>query len=150
MSKRDARYILIGMKHTAKHTVRSYELDAYNHVNNSVYLNYLEYGRVEYLKAIGFDYQALIREGYFLLVTRVDIRYRTPACLFDELSIEVEPIKTGKVSGIFRQTITNQRREVCAEAEVSWGCVSAEGRPSKIPNHFMTEGLNPEGEEAKT
>ena len=35
--------------------VRSYELDTYNHVNNAIYLNYLEYARMEYLRRIGFD-----------------------------------------------------------------------------------------------
>ena len=54
--------------------VRSYELDAYNHVNNAVYLNYLEYARMEYLRRIGFDYVFLIDEGYMLYVTHIDIQ----------------------------------------------------------------------------
>ena len=132
------------MKHTAKLVVRTYELDSYNHVNNATYLNYLEYGRMEFLRAIGFDYNALIDAGYYLYVTHVDIHYRASARLFDELSIEVEPTKLGKVSGAFHQVIRNQRGEVCAEAEVSWGCVDKSGKPAKIPDEFMMEGLMPE------
>ncbi len=132
------------MKYVAKKIVQSYELDSYNHVNNAVFLNYLELGRMEFLKAIGFDYPGLYEAGLYLYVTRVDIRYRASARLFDELSIEVEPIKLGKVSGVFRQTITNQRGEVCAEAEVSWGCVDKNGKPSKFPERFMVDGLQPE------
>ncbi|ULQ58467.1 acyl-CoA thioesterase [Brucepastera parasyntrophica] len=132
------------MKHTAKTTVRTYELDAYNHVNNAVYLNYLEYGRMAYLRAIGFDYEGLIAAGYFLYVTHIDIRYKFSARLGDELSIQVEPVKLGRVSGTFHQVITNQRNEVCAEADVSWGCVDSNGRPSKIPDEFFVEGLRPE------
>ena len=30
--------------------VRSYELDFYGHVNNAIYLNYLEYARGNYLE----------------------------------------------------------------------------------------------------
>lgn len=131
------------MKHTARLVVRTYELDSYNHVNNATYLNYLEYGRMEFLRAIGFDYNALIEAGYYLYVTHIDIRYRASAHLFDELSIEVEPIKLGKLSGAFRQAILNQRGEVCAEAEVSWGCVDRSGKPAKIPDEFMVEGLKP-------
>ena len=87
------------MKHTAKLVVRTYELDAYNHVNNATYLNYLEYGRMEFLRAIGFDYNALIDAGYYLYVTHIDIHYRMSSRLFDELSIDVEPVKLGRVSG---------------------------------------------------
>jgi len=131
------------MKHIAKLSVRSYELDSYNHVNNAVYLQYLEYARMEYLKAIGFDYNALYETGFFLYVTHVDIHYKASARLFDELDIEVAPAKLGKLSGTFRQTIRNQRGEVCAEADVSWGCVDRNGRPSKIPDAFLVPGLDP-------
>lgn len=132
------------MKHIFKHSVRSYELDSYNHVNNAVYLQYLEYARMEFLKAIGFDYQGFYEEGFFLFISRIDIRYKASARLFDELSIEVTPIKAGKLSGTFKQTITNQDGLLCAEAEVSWGCVDSTGKPSKIPEKFLVSGLNPE------
>ena len=59
------------MTHIAEHKVRSYECDAYNHVNNSVYLNYLEYGRMEFLNAIGFDFKAVTEAGYYLYVTHI-------------------------------------------------------------------------------
>lgn len=132
------------MKHTATLTVRGYELDSYNHVNNAVYLQYLEVGRMEFLKAIGFDYQELFKQGYYLYVTHIDIHYKNSARLFDELSIEVEPIKLGKLSGTFSQKIINQNGILCAEAEVSWGCVNTEGRPSRIPEQFMVPGLCPD------
>ena len=132
------------MKHVAKLTVRSYELDSYNHVNNAVYLQYLEYARMEFLRAIGFDYPGLYEAGYFLYVTHIDIRYKASTRLFDELSIEVEPVKLGKVSGTFHQRILNQRGELCAEADVSWGCVDTTGRPSLIPPKWYVPGLEPE------
>ncbi len=137
-------YPWIIMKHTAFLTVRSYELDAYNHVNNANYLNYLEFGRMEYLKAIGFDYTGLMEAGLHLFISRIDIRYRVPAKLFDTLAVEVEPVKTGKLSGTFRQTITNQDGQVCAEAEVAWGCVDSNGKPTRIPDHFRVGGLEPD------
>lgn len=135
------------MKYTAKLTVRGYELDSYNHVNNAVYLQYLEFGRMEFLKSIGFDYQELFELGYYLFVTHVDIHYRSSARLFDELSIEVESIKLGKLSGVFSQKIINQNGVLCAEAEVSWGCVNTEGKPSRIPEKFMVPGLFPDKKE---
>lgn len=132
------------MKYIAKLTVRSYELDSYNHVNNAVYLQYLEYARMEYLKAIGFDYPGLYDAGFFLYVTHIDIRYKASARLNDEISVEVIPTKLGKVSGTFHQVIRNQRGETCAEADVSWGLVDTTGRPSKMPDRFYVSGLDPE------
>jgi len=132
------------MKHTAKLSVRSYELDANNHVNNATYLNYLEFARMEFLRAIGFDYNKLFDAGYALFVTKIEITYRYPAQLFDELTIDVTPIKFGKLSGVFSQHIHNQNRQLCVEAKVSWGCVDKTGHPSRIPEHFLVPGLYPE------
>lgn len=124
--------------------VRSYELDAYNHVNNAVYLNYLEYARLEYLRRIGFDYVGLVEEGYMLYVTRIDIRYKHSARLYEKLKIEVSPLKLGKVSGTFRQIISNPQGDICAEAEVSWACVDKTGKPSKLPDKYFVAGLEPQ------
>jgi len=132
------------MIHTAKLIVKSQDIDTYNHVNNAVYLQYLEYGRMEFLNAIGFDFTGLFHAGYYLYVTHIDIYYRASAVLNDELSIEVIPVKQGKLSGTFHQVIRNRQGLVCAEADVSWGCVNKEGRPSKIPDEFRVKGLEPD------
>ena len=96
------------MKHIAEHIVRSYECDSYSHVNNSVYLNYLEYARMEYLHAIGFDYKGLVEAGYYLYVTHVDIYYKASAFLDDKLLIEVFPTKLKKISGELKQIIKKE------------------------------------------
>lgn len=132
------------MKHIAEHIVRSYECDSYSHVNNSVYLNYLEYARMEYLHAIGFDYKGLVEAGYYLYVTHVDIYYKASAFLDDKLFIEVFPTKLKKISGELKQIIKKEDGTICADATVTWACVTKEGRPSKIPEEFMVSGLIPE------
>ncbi|MBQ7904808.1 MAG: acyl-CoA thioesterase [Spirochaetaceae bacterium] len=132
------------MKHIAEHIVRSYECDSYSHVNNSVYLNYLEYARMEYLHAIGFDYKGLVEAGYYLYVTHVDIYYKASAFLDDKLLIEVFPTKLKKISGELKQIIKKEDGTICADATVTWACVTKEGRPSKIPEEFMVSGLIPE------
>lgn len=132
------------MKHIAEHIVRSYECDSYSHVNNSVYLNYLEYARMEYLHAIGFDYKGLVEAGYYLYVTHVDIYYKASAFLDDKLLIEVFPTKLKKISGELKQIIKKEDGTICADATVTWACVTKEGRPSKIPEEFLVSGLIPD------
>lgn len=130
------------MKYTSSLVVRTYECDSYGHVNNAVYLNYLEYGRMEYLNQIKFDYDNLVKEGYYLYITHIDIYYKSSAFLNDKLFIEVEPIALKAVSGKFHQTVKKEDGTLCAEADVYWASVK-DGKPARIPEKFMVEGLRP-------
>ncbi len=132
------------MKISTQIKVRSYECDSYGHVNNAVYVNYLEVGRMEFLHGIGFDYNGIIDAGYFLFVSHIDIRYKASAHLDDILTIEAENVEMGAVSGKFQQCIKKEDGTVCAEAEVTWACVTKDGRPSRIPKDFIVPGLLPE------
>jgi acyl-CoA thioester hydrolase len=135
--------ILPSMAHSAELTVRSYECDAYGHVNNANYLNYLEYARHEYLKAIGFDYALCMAEGYGLYVTRVEIDFKRPAVLDDRLTIESRAVKRGAASGTMEQRI-RLGDDLVAQALVTWAFVDSKGRPTRIPDAFNVPGLAPE------
>lgn len=123
--------------------VRTYECDSYGHVNNAVYLNYLEFGRMDFLNQIGFDYNGILKAGFYLYVTHIDIHYKSSAFFNDELTIESYSTKLGAVSGTFHQRILNQNGVLCAEADVSWASVTTEGKPARIPKEFLVEGLKP-------
>ena len=131
------------MKTTSLLKVRTYECDSYGHVNNAVYLNYLEFARMDYLNQIGFDYKGIVDAGFAIYVTRVDISYKSSAFFYDELLIDTEPVKLGAVSGTLRQKISKRDGTVCAEADVTWAFVTREGRPSRIPPQFFVDGLRP-------
>jgi len=132
------------MTHFCTHTVRGYELDAYGHVNNAVYLNYLEYARGEYLKAIGFDYKDAIAGGYGIWVVRIEIDYRLSARNEDVLVIETVPVERKVTYGTLRQ-IVRHGDETCAEALVKWAFVDlSSGRPTRIPPEFDKPGLSPD------
>jgi acyl-CoA thioester hydrolase len=57
-------------------TVRDYECDMAHVVNNSVYMNYLEHCRHEYLKTLGIDFAALAKNKTSLIVTRAELDYK--------------------------------------------------------------------------
>jgi acyl-CoA thioester hydrolase len=123
--------------------VRTYECDSYGHVNNAVYLQYLEYARWHYLKDIGFDYERARKAGYGTYVARIEIDYKRPALTDDVLTIASTPVKKGAVSGTIHQLITRDT-ETIAEAKVTWAFVDASGRPVRIPPEFDVPGLYPE------
>ncbi len=132
------------MKIITELKVRPYECDSYQHVNNAVYVNYLEFGRMDFLQQTHFDYEGVLKVGYYLYVTHVDIRYKASAFLWEKLYIESWPTKLGAVTGDFHQIIKKEDGTVCAEADVTWASVrSSDGRPSKIPEEFMIDALKP-------
>jgi acyl-CoA thioester hydrolase len=123
-------------------SVRSYECDSYGHVNNAVYLNYLEVARHEYLRDNGISMPELRASGHGLLVARVAIDYRLPATTDDLLEIRTHPLRKTRIGGILSQRILRAGALV-ADAEVTWVCVDARGRPARLPPAFDKESLAP-------
>ena len=130
------------MKHVTPLTVRPYECDSYGHVNHAVYVNYLEYARMQFLHAAGYDYKGLIANGFFTVISRLDVSYRSPAYADDALAIETEATDVRRIGGTFHQVI--RRGDVAvAEADVYWCVVNGEGRPARPPEQFDLRRLLP-------
>ena len=124
------------MRHEHRLTVQSYECDANGHVNNAVYLNYLESGRVAFLKAAGCSYRELREQGFGLVVVRICIDYRSEARMEDPLVVVTEPVKKRITGGIFGQKVYREeesQRVLVADAEVTWVCVDGRGKPTRFP-----------------
>jgi acyl-CoA thioester hydrolase len=131
------------MKHRCELKVRTYECDAYNHVNNAIYLNYLEYARMEFLTDSGFDYAEFREAGYGLIVAKVCIEYKRPALYGDILTIETSSLRHRGPYGVFRQDVL-KAGELLAKAEVTWFSVDAAGRPCPLPKEFLLPELTPD------
>ena len=56
--------------------MRTYECDSYGHANNAVYLNYLEYARMEALNRKGLSLKKMKQMGFLIVVRRIEIDYR--------------------------------------------------------------------------
>ncbi len=128
------------MEYKSELIVRHYECDAYGHVNNANYLNYLEHARGEFLKDIGFDYAGFVKEGYGIYVVKISISYKASALPDDKLDIITKPIKRKRASGIFFQQIKKGDTLIC-EAEVTWASIGKDGRMSNIPDKWDVDGL---------
>ena len=128
--------------YTTNITVRSYECDSYSHVNNAVYLNYLEHARMDFLHQIGFEYKKVVAAGWIMPVTHIDIHYKNSAVLDDDLTVESKSVKLGAVSGTIHQIIKKNDGAVCAEAEVTWATVK-DGKLTPLPKEYMVDGLKP-------
>ena len=103
------------------------------------YLRFLERARTEWLRALGHSQLELAREpGILFTVVSVQIDYRAPARLDDELEITCEPHAQGPASLRFAQHIYRRaqarRAQLLAEAQVRVACVEAGRlRPRRLP-----------------
>ncbi len=121
---------------TLEMSVRDYECDLQGVVNNAVYQNYLEHARHEYLKAIGIDFAALAAQGINLVVTRVEIDYKTSLTSGDRFVVEVRPERISPVRIGFRQDIYRlPDRKPVVKALVTGTALNAKGRP-KLPREL--------------
>ena len=120
------------MEHSCFITVRFNECDMYGHVNHAVFLDYLEHGRIELLKAGGTSLIELKTMGYHLVVIEINVKYKKPAKLDDLLEIRTDFAKPFKVGGITYQKIYRNEEEIL-EAEVKWVCANSSGAPVRIP-----------------
>ena len=122
---------------TLEMAVRDYECDLQGVVNNAVYQNYLEHARHEYLKSINIDFAALTAEGINLVVTRVEIDYRTSLVSGDRIVVEVRPERISPLRIGFRQDIYRlPDRKVVIKALVTGTALNAKGRP-QLPEALM-------------
>lgn len=91
------------------------DLDAAGHVNNAVYVTYLETARTAcYLRMRG----ASGHEGLDIILARVAVDFRSAATLGDRLVVEITPARVGETSFGLTYAIREQKtgRLVC-EAE---------------------------------
>jgi acyl-CoA thioester hydrolase len=130
------------MIHQSRLTTRSYECDSYGHVNNAVYLNYLEYARIQFLNDLPVSYSELRRKGVGFVVARICIDFKRQLGSGEPLRIQTRPIKKQKVRMVFQQSIYRDS-ELVAEAEVTWACIDDEGKLIRIPSELDIPELEP-------
>jgi acyl-CoA thioester hydrolase len=74
--------------------VRFRDLDAMGHVNNAVFLTYVESARFAFLEHVG----ATTRESMPIIVARIEIDFRAPVGLDDEVDVQVRATRFGEKS----------------------------------------------------
>ena len=111
------------------------DTDAQGLVYNSNYLKYLERGRTEFLRNLGYDQKKLLKEGLIFVVKKVNLDFVKPAELDEiiEVKSKIESVK--KVSFTFVQEIFDSHQKKILDANVKCGCLEIKNKkPIKIPN----------------
>ena len=112
--------------------VRFAETDAMGIVHHSRYLPYLEETRVAYLRDLGHPYSEMRSEGVDYAVLECFVRYRSPL-RFDELvDVHLQLASASRTSFQMAYLLTVDAA-VRATAVTVHGCVTAAGRPTRLP-----------------
>ncbi|TMP40100.1 acyl-CoA thioesterase [Pseudoalteromonas rubra] len=110
--------------------VRDYECDLQGIVNNSVYFNYLEHARHEFLIANGVDFAALAEQKINLVVIRSEMNYKDSLKPGDAFYVEVETLRISKLKFAFIQRIIRAEDDkLMLDAVVTGTSVNERGRP---------------------
>lgn len=109
--------------------VRDYECDMQGIVNNSVYQNYLEHCRHEFLHEVGLNFEQLCKDGIDAVVTRVELDYKLPLKSRDAFLVRLGMHKQGRLRFVFDQTIVRKSdNKTVLEAQVI-GVLTRNGKP---------------------
>ena len=102
------------------------------------YPQYLELGRVEWLRSIGFTYKAMEEEGIMMPVVSLQIQYKKPA-LYDELitiRTKLKELPSTKIE--FNYEILNEKGELLSTANTVLVFVDARTfRPVRCPEKVL-------------
>jgi acyl-CoA thioester hydrolase len=98
--------------------VRDYECDLQGIVNNSVYQNYLEHTRHEYLLENNVSFDRLHQQGVDAVVARIEMAFKTPLRSGDSFISKLNVTKEG-IKYVFHQSIFRKEDDkVCLKAKV--------------------------------
>ena len=113
--------------------VRYFETDAMGVVHHAFYLTYFEEARVEALRRLGASYKTMEEEGFFLVITRVELNYKRPAYFEDQLSVRmrIERMTTVRIDHAY-QIMRNG--EVLVVGKTTLACVDRDGKPRPLPD----------------
>ena len=127
------------LEYTTRWRVRQYELDVNGHVNNAVYLNYIEEISVEHAEASGHGRRWAAEHGCAWVIRRHEITYLRPASFGEVLELTVRVAAIRGARGIRNSQIKRLGDgQPVVLAQTEWAFVRlSDGRPSRIPRQLI-------------
>ena len=113
--------------------VRYAETDRMGLLHHANYLVYFEQARTELLRDLGLAYRDLEDQGYLLVLTKVEVKYRRPARYDDVLTVRTTVARTTAVRIDHRYEVLRDGLLV-AEGTSTLACVDRDGRPQALPD----------------
>ncbi len=118
-------------KYTTPIDIRFADLDAYGHVNNALYLTYLEQARIRLFQE---HFGAFLDSGLMFLVVRAECDYHLPIAMNDPLRVTVMADQVRHTSFVFSYRLHDGGDRLYADAKTTMVCYDPKRRrPVAIP-----------------
>ncbi|WP_273567197.1 acyl-CoA thioesterase [Maribacter halichondriae] len=118
--------------------VRYAETDQMGVVYHGNYAQYLEMGRIEWLRRYGISYKKMEEDGIILPVVSLSLNFKKSALYDDLITVETRLRKIPLVKIEFDYTIYNEANEILAEANTVLAFMEKDtNRPMKCPDYIL-------------
>ncbi|WP_426575936.1 acyl-CoA thioesterase [Xenorhabdus stockiae] len=122
--------------------VRGYHIDVFQHVNNGRYLEFMEAARWD-LFSDSDTLQWLNNNKIAFIIANININYRHPAVLGDELEVHSSMQELRNKSGTFFQKIIRKGdNRIIADALSTFVCVDLKTQQTLVLEGELRERLN--------
>jgi acyl-CoA thioester hydrolase len=125
-------------QHETQIRVRYQETDAQGRVHHANYFTYFEQGRVELLRAAGYDYRRLEAEGYLLVVAEISCQYFLPASYDDLLTLRTVTVAARGARVEHRYEVL-RGDELLAVGRSVVACITRAGKVTRLPKFLFPE-----------
>jgi acyl-CoA thioester hydrolase len=107
------------------------------------YAQYLEMGRVEWLRALGISYKSMEENGIILPVISLQLKFIKSAVYDDLITVVTKLKKTPSVRIEFDYEIYNEAAELLVEANTVLAFINTKTKkPVKCPDYLMNKLQN--------
>ncbi|NQZ44529.1 MAG: acyl-CoA thioesterase [Flavobacteriaceae bacterium] len=118
--------------------VRYGETDQMGVVYHGNYAQYLELGRVEWLREMGITYRSMEENGIMLPVISLQIEYKKSALYDDLITVATRLVKKPMVKIAFEYRLTNEKNELLATAHTVLAFMDKRtGKPVQCPQYIL-------------
>lgn len=118
--------------------VRYAETDQMGVVYHGNYAQYLEMGRIEWLRGFGISYKSMEESGIMLPVISLGINFKKSALYDDLITVETQLKRMPLVKIEFDYRIYNEKQEILAEATTVLAFLDQHTkRPVKCPDYVL-------------
>lgn len=117
-----------------------------NVAHHAAYIPWLEIGRTEILRASGVSYAQLEAAGVFLVIAKLEARYRRPVFYDDivEVRTRVANVSMVKIEHEYELVVVERAGEACesscAMAATTLACVDRAGKVTALPEWLRGAG----------